>query len=117
MLRGTKFHEGIWSRDGIDIKSEGNLKYFEYSPGQNAPSAPYIETTQEIIFEKGETYRLSFDFQTFAKREVDYIWLIATENEEGSNLSIWHPSRSEEHTSELQSRFDIVCRLLLENKK
>src|SRR5699024_12618060 len=25
-----------------------------------------------------------------------------------------HPLRSEEHTSELQSRFDIVCRLLLE---
>src|SRR5699024_11226234 len=24
--------------------------------------------------------------------------------------------RSEEHTSELQSRFDLVCRLLLENK-
>src|SRR5437868_9137736 len=27
-----------------------------------------------------------------------------------------HP-RSEEHTSELQSRFDLVCRLLLEKKK
>src|SRR5437868_10237989 len=27
------------------------------------------------------------------------------------------PSRSEEHTSELQSRFDLVCRLLLEKKK
>src|SRR5699024_1719646 len=27
------------------------------------------------------------------------------------------PGRSEEHTSELQSRFDIVCRLLLANKK
>src|SRR5207249_10158943 len=26
------------------------------------------------------------------------------------------PTRSEEHTSELQSRFDIVCRLLLEKK-
>src|SRR5699024_12001735 len=25
--------------------------------------------------------------------------------------------RSEEHTSELQSRFDLVCRLLLEKKK
>src|SRR5207249_11823897 len=25
--------------------------------------------------------------------------------------------RSEEHTSELQSRFDVVCRLLLEKKK
>src|SRR5699024_12747079 len=31
-----------------------------------------------------------------------------------SNLE---PSRSEEHTSELQSRFDLVCRLLLEKKK
>src|SRR5438067_6404452 len=30
-----------------------------------------------------------------------------------------HPfgHRSEEHTSELQSRFDLVCRLLLEKKK
>src|SRR5699024_11389375 len=31
-----------------------------------------------------------------------------------ANLTI-HP-RSEEHTSELQSRFDLVCRLLLEKK-
>src|SRR5699024_12416687 len=28
-----------------------------------------------------------------------------------------HTYRSEEHTSELQSRFDLVCRLLLEKKK
>src|SRR5690349_22940369 len=28
-----------------------------------------------------------------------------------------HRSRSEEHTSELQSRRDLVCRLLLEKKK
>src|SRR5699024_12653920 len=33
-------------------------------------------------------------------------------------LSTWSSShRSEEHTSELQSRFDLVCRLLLEKKK
>src|SRR5699024_12301857 len=32
---------------------------------------------------------------------------------------LWRISydRSEEHTSELQSRFDLVCRLLLEKKK
>src|SRR5699024_11452752 len=30
---------------------------------------------------------------------------------------IVHHPRSEEHTSELQSRFDLVCRLLLEKKK
>src|SRR5207249_5715504 len=51
----------------------------------------------------------------------------------GSSLTAWgdhhgHPTpnsityldrrmRSEEHTSELQSRFDLVCRLLLEKKK
>src|SRR2546429_7802413 len=29
----------------------------------------------------------------------------------------WWPMRSEEHTSELQSRLHLVCRLLLEKKK
>src|SRR5438067_9236706 len=31
-------------------------------------------------------------------------------------VQIGTPERSEEHTSELQSRFDLVCRLLLEKK-
>src|SRR5438874_3468578 len=37
-----------------------------------------------------------------------------------SSVEGFHPSvllRSEEHTSELQSRRDLVCRLLLEKKK
>src|SRR5207249_10381723 len=38
-----------------------------------------------------------------------------------SPFCLSHPpgriERSEEHTSELQSRFDLVCRLLLEKKK
>src|SRR5699024_11891411 len=33
-----------------------------------------------------------------------------------ANLGL-HTTRSEEHTSELQSRFDLVCRLLIEKKK
>src|SRR5699024_12845659 len=33
------------------------------------------------------------------------------------NFAIDLTIRSEEHTSELQSRFDLVCRLLLEQKK
>ena len=33
------------------------------------------------------------------------------------NETIITPSRSEEHTSELQSRLHLVCRLLLEKKK
>src|SRR5438067_7318563 len=39
----------------------------------------------------------------------------------GAGLHVWGAARvnqrSEEHTSELQSRFDLVCRLLLEKKK
>src|SRR5699024_12245977 len=34
-----------------------------------------------------------------------------------SNNGLGALRRSEEHTSELQSRFDLVCRLLLEKKK
>src|SRR5207249_5630909 len=33
------------------------------------------------------------------------------------SASVETHERSEEHTSELQSRFDLVCRLLLEKKK
>src|SRR5437868_10236589 len=36
---------------------------------------------------------------------------------EERNLHLCRRLRSEEHTSELQSRFDLVCRLLLEKKK
>ena len=31
-------------------------------------------------------------------------------------VEMFHSYRSEEHTSELQSRFDLVCRLLLEKQ-
>src|SRR5207248_1934550 len=45
---------------------------------------------------------------------------IEVEHEERSG-HLWHikypPMRSEEHTSELQSPYDLVCRLLLEKKK
>src|ERR1022692_1302407 len=35
----------------------------------------------------------------------------------GSKGVVWGPIRSEEHTSELQSPCNLVCRLLLEKKK
>src|SRR5207249_9492196 len=41
---------------------------------------------------------------------IDGIKLVAAND-------ICNKARSEEHTSELQSRFDLVCRLLLEKKK
>src|SRR2546429_3321748 len=41
----------------------------------------------------------------------------ATRNRAPGGSFIWPKTRSEEHTSELQSRLHLVCRLLLEKKK
>src|SRR5699024_4426897 len=46
------------------------------------------------------------------KGDIKFIFVADLYNE-GVDI----PDRSEEHTSELQSRFDLVCRLLLEKKK
>src|SRR2546429_5311420 len=52
-------------------------------------------------------------FRSCTGREVD-----AAEMERlGLVLSVYPAARSEEHTSELQSRLHLVCRLLLEKKK
>src|SRR5699024_12217219 len=42
---------------------------------------------------------------------------VKVESKTGTIMLHYNFARSEEHTSELQSRFDLVCRLLLEKKK
>src|SRR5437868_15308395 len=74
-----------------------------------------------------QTIRLLFD----APQRLRRIRLLFREESEARTQEFvlrWSPTtesswrdvvrqRSEEHTSELQSRFDLVCRLLLEKKK
>src|SRR2546429_6898825 len=46
------------------------------------------------------------------------LWTRTKNSATNFNSLFWHGnSRSEEHTSELQSRLHLVCRLLLEKKK
>src|SRR5690349_22923513 len=45
------------------------------------------------------------------------ILLALASRSRGVHFTTHHAPRSEEHTSELQSRRDLVCRLLLEKKK
>src|SRR5438067_9565260 len=45
--------------------------------------------------------------------EADRVFLLVGNHERAPRTEVL---RSEEHTSELQSRFDLVCRLLLEKK-
>src|SRR5699024_11910234 len=56
--------------------------------------------------------------QTEENEETAAITISEDEGEEvHAEEDITFTERSEEHTSELQSRFDLVCRLLLEKKK
>src|SRR5207237_1530581 len=57
----------------------------------------------------------------YASRTATHIDAVATKVNLQQALvataSMWVAVRSEEHTSELQSHLNLVCRLLLENKK
>src|SRR5207249_10156891 len=68
-----------------------------------------------------------FPYTTLFRSNV-YDQVDADDHEAGHDHDVLHQwkvaledalveQRSEEHTSELQSRFDLVCRLLLEKKK
>src|SRR3712207_7285708 len=60
-------------------------------------------------------------FRSIAVRQWNRVHLVRVEDidfvEAEDNYVVVHAARSEEHTSELQSRQYLVCRLLLEKKK
>src|SRR5438105_10809664 len=65
-------------------------------------------------------YTTLFRSQFFGAAEMDGgPWCRIPEGKPGAGIVIKDAiaDRSEEHTSELQSRVDLVCRLLLEKKK
>src|SRR3712207_8214177 len=73
---------------------------------------PYTPLFRAIVAATALTYGLTLlTSNTRDYRDIpDLTWL-------NSRVSPPPPSRSEEHTSELQSRQYLVCRLLLEKKK
>src|SRR5699024_12732836 len=52
----------------------------------------------------------------FARNTSDFMTALNTLHDHQVTILFEKEGRSEEHTSELQSRFDLVCRLLLEKK-
>src|SRR5699024_12809174 len=69
---------------------------------ENFKKETFYELESVFSHEKGE-YKGKANIKEKDKKKIESI--------------INNYNRSEEHTSELQSRFDIVCRLLLEKKK
>src|SRR2546428_9648425 len=64
--------------------------------------------------ELGDGPHLSYAIQWFAFAGIVIVGMGALLRKQASSRGV---ERSEEHTSELQSRSDLVCRLLLEKKK
>ena len=74
--------------------------------------AESIESSAIVNIEKKYGIFLDGEFQTANSKK--FLKTISPSTEEVlSSITV----RSEEHTSELQSRSDLVCRLLLEKKK
>src|SRR5699024_11785651 len=68
----------------------------------------------------GEAIGIRWEDVDFEKRIISInhsLVYYSTEYKEHPMCTFSISLRSEEHTSELQSRFDLVCRLLLEKKK
>src|SRR5699024_12717833 len=87
------------SSDLQPFSSTASEKFFA------APATPEPLRTSTVIESSATLTSLSLGE---GSAEVD-----SEASEAGGSAS----ERSEEHTSELQSRFDLVCRLLLEKKK
>src|SRR5699024_3715642 len=68
----------------------------------------------------GEAWKIPV-FQVIHRTEEDRFFAVGVEVRTvippDIQATVLTSTRSEEHTSELQSRFDLVCRLLLEKKK
>src|SRR2546426_10575909 len=88
--------------------------------------APGTIKTPEIKIDLDRSYDIVIDFDGRRLRgddgmNIDIAWQLwdgATTVALGNSLNKpWQDWRSEEHTSELQSPCNLVCRLLLEKKK
>src|SRR5207253_9194350 len=69
-----------------------------------------------LVQELAREWSRALKGQGFSARDLDELWAGLTE-EAVRRLLQSEARRSEEHTSELQSRGQLVCRLLLEKKK
>src|SRR5262249_59396964 len=104
----------IHSPPSIPSRSPSRSSFFRSSPAhpRHLPSFPTRRSSDLLRVERSD--------RLICKEKC---WLLNQRSSDGHSLVLerWfnsqHFSRSEEHTSELQSLTNLVCRLLLEKKK
>src|SRR5687768_17804320 len=77
------------------------------STASTEPSAPTTASTVLEMSPRAGTPHTSWSMTPSRSRSL----------RASTSMCVEYPPRSEEHTSELQSRLHLVCRLLLEKKK
>src|SRR5437867_6416056 len=85
-----------------------------------SPLFPYttLFRSDDVTVEKGVGVGASvMPAPAVSVKTGDGLGIVGAGEAELRRLKVCHGVRSEEHTSELQSPYDLVCRLLLEKKK
>lgn len=96
MLRGTRFDEDKWDAFYGEILTDEDVNYYRFNQNSTTATAPYVQINTPYQFKAGETYTLSWDFQSFGVTVFDYVWLIATVEDGGGNISIHPPNNHDE---------------------
>src|SRR5699024_11296117 len=81
------------------------------SPGMNAAIRAVV---RKAIYNKIEVNGVYQGYQGLLNDDIEKLELGSVGDTIQRGGTFLYSARSEEHTSELQSRFDLVCRLLLE---
>src|SRR5256886_4522745 len=107
----------LWAEDSkVACKSDETILWsntVSFQGGYGLPIVLRVHLWQSLIVEDDSRYVM---FPSYFKRS--YAWLVTDNNTyQLSSSTIRDCQRSEEHTSELQSQSNLVCRLLLEKKK
>src|SRR5690625_6265185 len=102
---------------GVVGSSEENMRQAIETAEAIAPSILWIDEIEKGLAgtnssgDSGTASRIFGTFLNWMQDKTEPVFLVATANDIQKL-----PPRSEEHTSELQSRGHLVCRLLLEKK-
>src|SRR3989442_9136837 len=105
--------------DNVELVMRADQAARAYDPRIKEVRASYADELRNILV-LGSDGTFAEDSQPLARLNVGCIAKTDSNSARGSargcESSAKVPSRSEEHTSELQSRPHLVCRLLLEKK-
>src|SRR5699024_11746991 len=109
-------HSADAAENNVD---QANLAQQAQNNPEQLNNSPVQDGSYNYDFtQNGTNYQFESDGENFSWSYNGYNDDSADSADAGSNDNATQQlSRSEEHTSELQSRFDLVCRLLLEKKK